>query len=86
MSPQPQRSFEQPNQQRGNFTIIPNSVIEHAHMFTHAEKILLELTLMRPGQPITDDKWREVSGLDADTGTTARMKLMAAKGLAEKGL
>ena len=89
MTPQPKRSFEtQPQQtpQRGNFTITPNSIIEHAYMFTYAERKLLDIALMRPGAPISDDKWREMSGLDEDPDKGARMKELAIKGLREKGL
>lgn len=89
MTPQPKRSFDQQpqqNPQRGNFTIKPNSIIDHAYMFTHAEKTLLDLALRNPGMPIPDQKWREVSGLDQDPEKGARMKEIAAKGLSQKGL
>jgi len=65
--------------------MIPKTLIEHAHMFTHAERILAEYVIANPGQ-ISDDKWREVSGLDTDPAKGARMKELAAKGLQEKGL
>ena len=55
-------------------------------MFTYAERKLLDIALMRPGAPISDDKWREMSGLDEDPDKGARMKELAIKGLREKGL
>ena len=69
-----------PSSIRTNFTRVPNSVIEFQNSFPPAELRLVLMVLMWPGTPITDQAWKERTGLDP------RMKLLAIKGLKEKGL
>ncbi len=63
-----------------NFTAVPNSIVQHQSILTPAELRLVLLVLQWRETTITDETWKERTGLDK------RMKLLAIKGLREKGL
>jgi hypothetical protein len=63
-----------------HFTRVPNSIIQFNGMLPPAELRLALIALCRPGSTISDQVWKEWTGLDK------RIKDMAVKGLREKGL